>query len=63
MVVKRAALMNSGSSRPASKGKKNLFEKDLSSSYLTFDTVGFFRNMKISCVLLIKGVISLNSER
>ena len=67
VAVKRAALMGAENAKPATSrsksGKKNLFEKDLSSSYLTFDTVGFFKSKKISCVLLIKGVISLQSER
>jgi hypothetical protein len=30
---------------------------------LTFDTVGFFKKMKISCILLLKGIIPLPNER
>jgi hypothetical protein len=45
------------------KSKSMLFEKDLHSHFLTFDTVGFFKTMKISCVLLLKNIISSQSEK
>lgn len=43
--------------------KVNLFEKDLSSFYVTLDTVGLFKNMKISCVLVLRNVVTSLSER
>jgi hypothetical protein len=64
VTIKRAALMaESGKAMLVkSKPKPSLFfEKDSSSYYLTFDTVGFFKNMKISCVLLFRGIISSNT--
>ena len=30
--------------------------------YLTFDTDGFFKNKKISCVLLLKGIIPVGAN-
>lgn len=42
---------------------KSMFEKDLHSHFLTFDTVGFFQSMKISCVLVLRNVISSTSEQ
>ena len=40
------------------KPKSSLFEKDPYSFYLTFDTIGYFKAMKISCVLLLKNIIA-----
>lgn len=62
--IKRAALMADTGKSTLVKSKpkaSSFFEKDFSSYYLTFDTVGFFKNMKISCVLLFRGVISSNT--
>lgn len=30
--------------------------------YMTFDTDGFFKNKKISCVLMLKGIIPMSSQ-
>lgn len=73
IIAKRAALMNTSetsklgavgkssssatTAKTVSRPKSNVFEKDLNSFYLTFDTVGFFKPMKISCVLLLRAVI------
>lgn len=35
-----------------------MFESDQSTFYLTLDVDGYFKNMKISCVLLLKNMIS-----
>ena len=35
-----------------------MFETDLNTFYLTLDVDGYFKNMKISCVLLLKNMIS-----
>ena len=43
--------------------KSSLFEKDPHSFYLTFDTNGFFRDMKISCVLLLRNIVSSQGDR
>lgn len=65
VTIKRAALMADTAKGSLVKSKpktsSSFFEKDSSSYYLTFDTVGFFKNMKISCVLLFRGIISSNS--
>lgn len=64
--IKRAALMINESKKPTiskSKPKSYLFEKDLHSHFLTFDTIGFFKSMKISCILLLKNIISSQSEK
>jgi hypothetical protein len=42
----------------ASKGSS--FSNDMESFYMTFDTVGFFKNHKISCVLMLKNVAPRN---
>jgi hypothetical protein len=42
-----------------SKGSK--FES-LDEMYLTFDTDGFFKNKKISCVLQLKGIIPVGAS-
>jgi hypothetical protein len=39
-------------------GRRSMFESDLSTFYLTLDVDGYFKNMKISCVLLLKNIIS-----
>lgn len=65
VVIKRAALMAETAKSSVSlraKGK-SMFEKDLHSHFLTFDTVGFFQSMKISCVLVLRNVISSASEQ
>ena len=54
---------NTGKTTIGKPKTKSILEKDLHSHYLTFDTVGFFKNMKISCVLLLKGIISAQSEK
>jgi hypothetical protein len=46
-----------------SKVKSNLFEKDLHSFYLTFDTVGFFKNKKVSCILCLRNIIPTAAEK
>ena len=64
VTIKRAALMAETGKGALVKSKpktSSFFEKDSSSYYLTFDTVGFFKSMKISCVLLFRGIISSNS--
>ena len=33
------------------------FEKDLNDFYMTFDTVGFFKNKNITCVILLRGIV------
>lgn len=43
--------------------KSSLFEKDPHSFYLTFDTNGFFRDMKISCVLLLRNIMNSQGDR
>ena len=43
--------------------KTSLFEKGPHTFYLTFDTVGFFKNMKISCVLLLKNIVQSQVDR
>ena len=43
--------------------KTSLFEKGPHTFYLTFDTVGFFKNMKISCVLLLKNIVQSQMDR
>ena len=43
--------------------KSSLFEKDPHSFYLTFDTNGFFRDMKISCVLLLRNIVNSQVDR
>jgi hypothetical protein len=35
-----------------------MFESDLNTFYLTLDVDGYFKNMKISCVLLLRNIIS-----
>lgn len=39
--------------------KQTKFES-LDEMYMTFDTEGYFKNKKISCVLLLKGIIPTN---
>jgi hypothetical protein len=67
VTIKRAALMGDGGSKGVGAGLrakgKSMFEKDLHSHFLTFDTVGFFQSMKISCVLVLRNVISTPSEQ
>ncbi len=45
------------------KGKTSLFEKDPYSFYLTFDSVGYFKAMKISCVLLLRNIVANQNEK
>lgn len=45
------------------KGKTSLFEKDPHSFYLTFDSVGYFKAMKISCVLLLRNIVANQNEK
>jgi hypothetical protein len=71
VTVKRAVLAqqqsrtssfsNQASVKP--RPKSSLFEKDPHSFYLTFDTDGFFRNMKISCVLLLRNIVTSQGHR
>lgn len=64
--VKRAALVNSESSGKSTitrKPKSLLFEKDLESFYLTFDTTGFFKTMKISCILLLRNIVLVPGDK
>lgn len=62
--IKRAALMGEGRVGAGLRAKgKSMFEKDIHSHFLTFDTVGFFQTMKISCVLVLRNVINSPSEK
>lgn len=64
--VKRAAMGKESNSRSITtkvKPKSSLFEKDPHTFYLTFDTEGYFRNIKISCVLLIRNIIKSQSDK
>ena len=64
--VKRAAMGKEISSRTTTtkiRPKSSLFEKEPHSFYLTFDTDGYFRNIKISCVLLVRNVIQTASDK
>ena len=65
--VKRAHLSKEVPSKSASttkvRPKTSLFEKNPHSFYLTFDTVGYFKNMKISCVLLLKNIIQSQTDK
>lgn len=62
--IKRAALMGEGRVGAGLRAKgKSMFEKDIHSHFLTFDTVGFFQTVKISCVLVLRNVISSPSEQ
>lgn len=45
------------------RNKSSLFEREPHSFYLTFDTVGYFKKMKISCVLLLRNVISSQGDK
>lgn len=40
------------------RARRSMFEFDLNTFYLTLDIDGYFKSMKISCVLLLKNVIS-----
>jgi len=68
--IKRAALMtnirndnNSNQFIGKIKPKSFLFESDINSHFLTFDTVGFFKSMNISCVILLKNIIYSQAEK
>lgn len=70
VVIKRAALMGNLNNDSLGKSTLNkikpksfLFESDIHSHFLTFDTVGFFKNMKISCVILLKNIIYSQAEK
>ena len=69
MTVKRAVTAKETQpkvSAPAvskARPKSSLFEKDPHSFYLTFDTNGFFRDMKISCVLLLRNIVNSQVDR
>jgi hypothetical protein len=65
--VKRAAMGKESNSRTTSttkiRPKASLFEKEPHSFYLTFDTEGYFKNIKISCVLLLRNLIQIQADK
>lgn len=66
VTVKRAIMAKQTPSRTTTtkvKQKSSLFEREPHSFYLTFDTTGFFKKMKISCVLLLRNIISRNEDK
>lgn len=51
----------SSKTKISSIAKGNRFES-LDEMYMTFDTDGFFKNKKISCVLLLKNILPLTTN-
>lgn len=50
--------MTSETSKTKVRARRSMFEFDLNTFYLTLDIDGYFKSMKISCVLLLKNIIS-----
>ena len=72
IIAKRAVLMNpDNKTKVTSKVVQNQqqpvqsssrFKRDLNEFYATFDTVGYFRNKNISCVLSLRNMIPIGSN-
>ncbi len=50
--------MSTEGSKSKVRARRSVFETDLNTFYLTLDVDGYFKSMKISCVLLLKNIIS-----
>lgn len=62
VIAKRSALMKTKDKTKIVSMKASKFES-LDDMYVTFDTEGFFKNKKISCVLVLKNIIPIGANK